>query len=86
MVTILILIDGFLQCFNSNGDILDDKSHNPYFNRWFSAMRKNHGEKYHMYIVTILILIDGFLQFSIQYVVGLIRCVTILILIDGFLQ
>ena len=39
----------------------DTKSHNPYFNRWFSAINyqtlKNMGE-----IVTILILIDGFLQ------------------------
>ena len=37
-VTILILVDGFLQY--SNGDILDDKMlcHNPYFSRWFSAM------------------------------------------------
>ena len=37
------------------------KSHNPYFNRWFSAI------KYYacidgVEIVTILILIDGFLQ------------------------
>ena len=37
-VTILILIDGFLQ-FKQDGYI-DGlfKSHNPYFNRWFSAM------------------------------------------------
>ena len=37
-VTILILIDGFLQLFI--GVILADKrnSHNPYFNRWFSAI------------------------------------------------
>ena len=37
-VTILILIDGFLQ-FNTAGmsDNLID-SHNPYFNRWFSAI------------------------------------------------
>ena len=38
------------------------EGHNPYFNRWFSAI----GNKgYHLYIqisVTILILIDGFLQ------------------------
>ena len=39
-VTILILIDGFLQY------ILDDifikclTGHNPYFNRWFSAISK----------------------------------------------
>ena len=39
MVTILILIDGFLQ-FKSvlaNTDCID--CHNPYFNRWFSAIQ-----------------------------------------------
>ena len=37
-VTILILIDGFLQY--DNNDILgyNKECHNPYFNRWFSAM------------------------------------------------
>ena len=38
--------------------------HNPYFNRWFSAIilyRPNKGGKKR---VTILILIDGFLQFK----------------------
>ena len=60
-VTILILIDGFLQyseytSFNKAG-----LSHNPYFNRWFSAM---YLELYPISLitVTILILIDGFLQ------------------------
>ena len=37
-VTILILIDGFLQ-FNIIDSLLSDSdSHNPYFNRWFSAI------------------------------------------------
>ena len=39
IVTILILIDGFLQlvvCITKKGTY---KSHNPYFNRWFSAIR-----------------------------------------------
>ena len=36
--------------------------HNPYFNRWFSAIISV--SKYRIYgTVTILILIDGFLQF-----------------------
>ena len=37
-VTILILIDGFLQL--SKKQIIQEiyTSHNPYFNRWFSAM------------------------------------------------
>ena len=37
-ITILILIDGFLQ---SNDNVVDDLleiDHNPYFNRWFSAI------------------------------------------------
>ena len=38
IVTILILIDGFLQY--EYGAFIDEKciSHNPYFNRWFSAI------------------------------------------------
>ena len=38
-VTILILIDGFLQyrCDVPSYTIIN--SHNPYFNRWFSAIR-----------------------------------------------
>ena len=37
-VTILILIDGFLQCrFNSYLKV-SSTCHNPYFNRWFSAI------------------------------------------------
>ena len=39
-----------------------EKSHNPYFNRWFSAIIARI-TKLKMMIVTILILIDGFLQF-----------------------
>ena len=44
-------------------DYLD--SHNPYFNRWFSAIQseKKEGKSY---AVTILILIDGFLQLIMQ--------------------
>ena len=63
-VTILILIDGFLQC-NISGYMSDfNFSHNPYFNRWFSAIKamldyiRNNS-------VTILILIDGFLQLRV---------------------
>ena len=38
-VTILILIDGFLQLEEVKNltNLLD--SHNPYFNRWFSAIK-----------------------------------------------
>ncbi len=39
-VTILILIDGFLQYVDSRGYNAPSDSHNPYFNRWFSAIRR----------------------------------------------
>ena len=39
IVTILILIDGFLQYDCSEWDTLPKGSHNPYFNRWFSAIK-----------------------------------------------
>ena len=41
-VTILILIDGFLQCGNEATINEFINSHNPYFNRWFSAIRVRH--------------------------------------------
>ena len=36
--------------------------HNPYFNRWFSAIKTIGKNIICIYDVTILILIDGFLQ------------------------
>ena len=39
-VTILILIDGFLQSDTANVLGVKMNSHNPYFNRWFSAIWK----------------------------------------------
>ena len=39
-------------------------SHNPYFNRWFSAISYIDTEYVIVRIVTILILIDGFLQYK----------------------
>ena len=43
--------------------ILDSsKGHNPYFNRWFSAIYLQGGAASGGTAVTILILIDGFLQ------------------------
>ena len=38
IVTILILIDGFLQSKSGRTALVIEASHNPYFNRWFSAM------------------------------------------------
>ena len=61
-------------------------SHNPYFNRWFSAINLTKLLQTYYKIVTILILIDGFLQSKSGYnKFGKFK-VTILILIDGFLQ
>ena len=40
------------------------KGHNPYFNRWFSAIDTTKEGKLTIKCVTILILIDGFLQYS----------------------
>ena len=37
-VTILILIDGFLQYVLDTNEYINNNSHNPYFNRWFSAI------------------------------------------------
>ena len=37
-VTILILIDGFLQCVGGKNEQREYHRHNPYFNRWFSAI------------------------------------------------
>ena len=65
---------------------IKNKRHNPYFNRWFSAINGKMEVNFFLECVTILILIDGFLQ----YQTGDSNCknqtVTILILIDGFLQ
>ena len=38
LVTILILIDGFLQLILTSLKKFKGGSHNPYFNRWFSAI------------------------------------------------
>ena len=64
IVTILILIDGFLQ-LDLNFKVVGFKeSHNPYFNRWFSAIEFSF-LKCNDFNVTILILIDGFLQLDL---------------------
>ena len=63
-----------------------DVSHNPYFNRWFSAIEDDILYVAELEGVTILILIDGFLQFWSMKTLTQIQFVTILILIDGFLQ
>ena len=62
------------------------QSHNPYFNRWFSAIELKQGIDEDIAKVTILILIDGFLQYRKKTKKITKLLVTILILIDGFLQ
>ena len=62
IVTILILIDGFLQCEKYIIQNCYDHCHNPYFNRWFSAIKACVKPLLNSLEVTILILIDGFLQ------------------------
>ena len=44
--------------------------HNPYFNRWFSAIEVEEDGEENSEGVTILILIDGFLQLSINEIVN----------------
>ena len=60
--------------------------HNPYFNRWFSAINTYVRTNKALANVTILILIDGFLQYLKSGHTKVWYNVTILILIDGFLQ
>ena len=62
LVTILILIDGFLQYLKDFNLKNDEIGHNPYFNRWFSAIICQIIKVEKVVGVTILILIDGFLQ------------------------
>ena len=40
-VTILILIDGFLQLVFAQFKASGSTGHNPYFNRWFSAIKNS---------------------------------------------
>ena len=40
-VTILILVDGFLQLVHTSSSRIKMGGHNPYFSRWFSAIFKS---------------------------------------------
>ena len=64
-VTILILVDGFLQYSMIGHEDLANIRHNPYFSRWFSAMYLHGHHSFRNKEVTILILVDGFLQLFI---------------------
>ena len=63
-----------------------NKSHNPYFSRWFSAIVFRVILLKLLSMVTILILVDGFLQYVVNCSFTTAIHVTILILVDGFLQ
>ena len=82
----LVLVDGFFAIHLSKIIIIMKKSHNPYFNRWFSAIEEIINKAPIDELVTILILIDSFLQWMVKKWRKFIPPVTILILIDGFLQ
>ena len=45
---------------------MSNNSHNPYFNRWFSAIENGLTKVKLQTEVTILILIDGFLQYKLS--------------------
>ena len=49
------------------------KCHNPYFNRWFSAILVFNCSSALLCPVTILILIDGFLQYEVTYGLPFVR-------------
>ena len=42
--------------------------HNPYFSRWFSAIKKQQVNTVCYVDVTILILVDGFLQYTTDFI------------------
>ena len=53
----------FCNTIHTNYTIEHKDSHNPYFNRWFSAILEKEMREAYEILVTILILIDGFLQY-----------------------
>ena len=59
-VTILILIDGFLQCTYYNMYIAKE-SHNPYFNRWFSAIAAKISQNF-TFLCKKLVFSDSFCE------------------------
>ena len=82
----LVLVDGFFAIHLSKIIIIMKKSHNPYFNRWFSAMEEQKKEKeiqesHNPYFNRWFSAIQKEDKTVKKY-----DMVTILILIDGFLQ
>ena len=54
----------FCNTASSNDTKVPAHRHNPYFNRWFSAIDEMKRIEQEKSEVTILILIDGFLQYN----------------------
>ena len=62
IVTILILIDGFLQYINKFAkSLINDSSHNPYFNRWFSAIAAKISQNF-TFLCKKLVFSDSFCE------------------------
>ena len=60
IVTILILIDGFLQ-FVFLAQEYPEQSHNPYFNRWFSAIAAKISQNF-TFLCKKLVFSDSFCE------------------------
>ena len=61
VVTILILIDGFLQCEDDVLYIAELEGHNPYFNRWFSAIAAKISQNF-TFLCKKLVFSDSFCE------------------------
>ena len=61
MVTILILIDGFLQFMAVNKKEEIYSCHNPYFNRWFSAIAAKISQNF-TFLCKKLVFSDNFCE------------------------
>ena len=61
VVTILILIDGFLQYYYESEYEYSIKGHNPYFNRWFSAIAAKISQNF-TFLCKKLVFSDSFCE------------------------
>ena len=61
LVTILILIDGFLQYENGLTKVKLQTGHNPYFNRWFSAIAAKISQNF-TFLCKKLVFSDSFCE------------------------
>ena len=85
-VTILILVDGFLQYYYDHILWETERRHNPYFSRWFSAI-KEHRLKERSLLSHNPYFSRWFSAICVKEKQARYACsVTILILVDGFLQ